>query len=126
MNRAKLVADIQQETGVRLDEADPLLAAAFANRVLLREMLAEIESASDRASTEIAAASRTVVKVAEVFPEHMRLLGDALIGRMAQEMHEQVSQAGTARRHTAWLACVCAGLCVVTLVTVGIAFLRLT
>jgi hypothetical protein len=45
MDRDRLIAEIAKETGIRLDRADPLLAAATTNRILLDEALAELQRA---------------------------------------------------------------------------------
>ena len=45
MERDRLIAEITRETGIQLDRADPLLAAATINRVLLDEALAELKGA---------------------------------------------------------------------------------
>jgi hypothetical protein len=42
MERDRLVAEITRETGIQIDRADPLLAAATINRVLLDEALVEL------------------------------------------------------------------------------------
>jgi hypothetical protein len=45
MERDRLIAKIAKETGIRLDRADPLLAAATINRILLDEALGELQRA---------------------------------------------------------------------------------
>lgn len=60
--------------------------------------------------------ARMEALVTKVYPEHLRLLGDALVERMALEMRDQVLQAETARHHAVWAAWASGAACAVTLV----------
>lgn len=87
-------------------------------------MLAEIKAAGERATADVVAASRAVAAVSEVFPEHMRLLGEALIGRMAGEMQAQIARAETARRSAVRAAWVSGAAGVTALLAAGSVLLR--
>jgi hypothetical protein len=59
MERDRLIAEVAKEAGVSLDRADPLLAAATINRVLLEEALAELQRGLREAEAE---ASNAVIE----------------------------------------------------------------
>jgi hypothetical protein len=56
MERDRLIAEIARETGIGLDSADPLLAAATINRILLDEALAELQRAVRTSRDQVSAA----------------------------------------------------------------------
>jgi len=65
MEPDRLIAEIARETGVRLDRADPLLAAATVNRILLDEALAELQRAVGAAADQLSAASLQQIDTAK-------------------------------------------------------------
>ena len=65
MERDRLIAEITRETGIQLDRADPLLAAATINRVLLDEALAELQRALRTSGDRVAAACVQQIEVSK-------------------------------------------------------------
>jgi hypothetical protein len=65
MERDSLIAEIAKETGIRLDPADPLLAAATINRILLDEALAELQRVVRTSGDQVAAASVQQIEAAK-------------------------------------------------------------
>ena len=65
MERDRLIAEIAKETGIRLDRADPLLAAATTNRILLDEALAELQRAVRISGDQVSAACLQQIEAAK-------------------------------------------------------------
>ena len=65
MERDRLIAEIAKETGIRLDSADPLLAAATTNRILLGEALAELQRAVRISGDQVSAACLEQIEAAK-------------------------------------------------------------
>jgi hypothetical protein len=65
MERDRLIAEIAKETGIRIDPADPLLAAATINRILLDEALAELQRAVRTSGNEVSAACLQQIEAAK-------------------------------------------------------------
>ncbi len=55
MDKARLIAEIQRETGIRVDEADPLMAAAVINERLLDASLDDLRKLIRGAAEQLAA-----------------------------------------------------------------------
>jgi hypothetical protein len=65
MERDRLIAEIAKETGIRLDRADPLLAATVINRILLDEALSELQRALRTSEDRVSAACVQQIEAAK-------------------------------------------------------------
>jgi len=65
MDRDRLIAEIARETGIRLDPADPVLAAATINRILLDEARADLQRSLRTSADQVSAASLQQIEAAK-------------------------------------------------------------
>ncbi len=126
MERDQLIALVRKETGIKLSAADPVLAAATVNEILLENTLAKLDgslkAAADRQAASVAQqaeASRQHVEDARQaaaalvnnstvwVTEQLKQAGDKVIAAMLAELREETAKAkaaaSTARR-AAWAA----------------------
>jgi hypothetical protein len=61
MNAEQLVAEIARETGIKLSTADPVLASAAINEILLNQALAKLDRLVKAQADRVTAASAQVV-----------------------------------------------------------------
>jgi hypothetical protein len=109
MERDRLIAEIAKETGISLDRADPLLAAATVNRILLDESLAELQRSLRTSVDQLSAASLRQIEAAK--DAAAALITDAGT-RSAERLREAVAEASNAvieRLHAETPKAQCAG-----------------
>lgn len=126
MQRDQLIALVRKETGIKLSAADPVLAAAVINEVLLESTLAKLDAslkaAADRqeaGAVKQAEASKQHVEDAkraaaalvngstEWVTERLREAGAAVTASMLAELREETAKAQAASRtamRAAWVA----------------------
>jgi hypothetical protein len=127
MERDRLIAEIAKETGIRLDRADPLLAAATINRILLDEALAELHRAvrtsGDQASVVClqqleaakAAAAALITDAGVWSAERLREAAAEASNTVIERLREETANAQRAGRmalRAAWAAAGIGGLAV--------------
>ena len=127
MERDRLIAKVAKETGVSLDRADPLLAAATINRILLDEALAELQRALRTSGDRVAAACVQQIEVsktaaaalitdagvwsAERLREAAAEASNAVIERLREET-AKAQRAGRIALRAAWAAAGIGGIAV--------------
>lgn len=127
MERDRLIAEIARETGISLDRADPLLAAATINRILLDEALAELQRAMRTSGAQVSAACVQQIELAktaaaalitdagvwsaERLKEAAAEASNAVIERL-QEQTSKAQRAGRIALRAAWTAAGIGGLAV--------------
>ena len=110
MDKARLIADIHKETGIRLDEADPLIAAAVINERLLDASLAELRKLVKGSAEQLAAvgvatepaakrlASEVVNSAAEYLGTQFKDAAREAAAEMLIEMRKETGKAEKASR----------------------------
>ena len=127
MERDRLIAEIAKETGIRLDSADPLLAAATTNRILLDEALAELQRAVRSSRDQVSAACLQQIEAAKTAAatlitdaggwsaERLRdaaaEASNAVIERLREET-AKAQRAGQIALRAAWATAIIGGLAV--------------
>ncbi len=110
MDKARLIADIQRETGIRVDEADPLMAAAVINERLLDASLDDLRKLIRGAAEQLAAvgvaneaaakrlASDVVNSAAEYLGTQFKDAAREAAAGMLVEMRQETARAEKASR----------------------------
>lgn len=110
MDKARLIADIQRETGIRVDEADPLMAAAVINERLLDASLDDLRKLIRGAAEQLAAvgvaneaaakrlASDVVNSAAEYLGTQFKDAAREAAAEMLVEMRQETARAEKASR----------------------------
>ena len=126
MEADQLIAEIARTTGLRLDKADPILAAAVINEVLLDRALAKLDRQVKTQADRVTAASTQAVadakKEAELLltdaggwiDERMRAAGEAAAALLLIELRQETQAAQKARRtmaRAAWFMVVTFFIC---------------
>ena len=118
MEADQLIAEIARTTGLRLDKADPILAAAVINEVLLDRALVKLDRQVKIQADRVTAASTQAVADAKKEAEllltdagswidgRMKAAGEAAAALLLAELQQQMQAAQKARRamvRAAWL-----------------------
>jgi hypothetical protein len=118
MEADQLIAEIARTTGLRLDKADPILAAAVINEVLLDRALVKLDRQVKIQADRVTAASTQAVadakKEAEMLltdagawiDERMKAAGEAAAALLLVELRQETQAAQKARLamvRAAWL-----------------------
>ncbi len=133
MQRDQLIALVRKETGIKLSAADPVLAAAVINEVLLENALAKLgvslKDAADRqaaVTTQQNEASKQQIedakKAAAVLvnssaawvTEQLKEAGNAVTASMLTELREETAKAESASKVAIKMAWVAGGAAVLT------------
>lgn len=125
MDRDRLIADVHRETGIQLDEADPLLAAAVINERMLDASLADLRKLIKGAAEQLGAvgvANEVAAKrlASEVVNSAAKYLGtqfkDAaqeaaagMLAGMRQEVAKAEAAAERSRKFAFWSGAIGAG-----------------
>ena len=125
MDRDRLIADVHRETGIQLDEADPLLAAAVINERMLDASLADLRKLIKGAAEQLGAvgvaneaaakrlASEVVNSAAEYLGTQFKDAAQEAAAGMLAEMRQEVAKAEAAsrqaRRFAFWSGAIGAG-----------------
>src|SRR6516164_3060624 len=105
MERDRLIAEIARETGISLDRADPLLAAATINRILLDEARTELQRAVRTSGDQVSAACLQQIEAAKA----AAAASNAVIERIREET-AKAQRAGRVALLAAWAAAGIGGL----------------
>ncbi len=131
MEPDQLIAEIARTTGQRLDKADPILAAAIINEVLLDRALVKLDRQVKIQADRVTAASTQAVADAKKAAEllltdagawidgRMKAAGEAAAALLLAELRHEMQAAQKARRATiraAWLMTI---ICLATLSGAG-------
>jgi hypothetical protein len=131
MELDQLIADIAQTTGLRLDKADPILAAAVINEALLDRALVKLDRQVRVQADRVAAASTQAVLDAKKEAEllltesgtwidgRMKAAGEAAVELLRVELRQEALAAQKARRAMVRVAWLIATSCVVVLSAVA-------
>lgn len=131
MEAGQLIADIARTTGLRLDKADPILAAAVINEVLLNQALVRLDRQVKVQADRVTAASTQAVLDAKKEAEallaeaggwieaRMRAAGEAAAEKLLAELHQEKQAAQTARRMCVRIAWATAAIGLVLLSGLG-------
>jgi Transcriptional activator TraM len=92
MERDRLIAEIARQTGISLDRADPVLAAATINQILLDEARAELQRLLRTSADQLSAASLQQIEAAKTAAA--ALITDAGTWS-AERLREAASEAST-------------------------------
>jgi hypothetical protein len=127
MERDRLIAEIARETGISLDRADPLLAAATINRILLDEARTELQRAVRTSGDQVSAACLQQIEAAkaaaaalitdagvwsaERLREAAAEASNAVIERLREET-AKARRAGQIALRAAWATAIIGGLVV--------------
>jgi hypothetical protein len=118
MEANQLIAEVARTTGVRLDQSDPILAAAVVHEALLNEALVKLDRQVTIQADRVTAASTQAVVDAKREAEllltdagiwiegRMRAAGEAAAALILAELHQQTQAAQQATRkmmRVAWL-----------------------
>lgn len=110
MDKTRLIADIHKETGIRIDEADPLMAAAVINERLLDATLADLRKLVKGAAEQFAAvgvanetaakrlASEVVNSAADYLGAQFKDAAREAAAEMLVEMRKETARAEKASR----------------------------
>lgn len=110
MEADQLIADIARTTGLRLDKADPILAAAVINEVLLDQALVKLDRQVKVQADRVTAASTQAVVDAKKEAEallteagawieaRIKAAGEIAAGMVLAELRQEVQAAERARR----------------------------
>ena len=110
MDKARLIADIHKETGIQIDEADPLMAAAIINERLLDASLADLRKLIKGSAEQLAAvgvanetaakrlASDVVNSAAEYLGTQFKDAAREAAAEMLAEMRKETAKAEKASR----------------------------
>jgi hypothetical protein len=93
MERDRLIAEIARETDISLDRADPLLAAATINRILLDEARTELQRAVRTLGDQVSAACLQQIEAAKAAAA--ALITDAGVWS-AERLREAAAEASNA------------------------------
>ena len=119
MDRARLIADIARETGVRLEDADPILVAAVINERLLDAALDDLRKLVRGAADQLSAAgvqneasakqvaSGIINNAADWLEVRFRTVAQEATAMMLAELREETARAEAASRtavRAAWTA----------------------
>ena len=136
MDKAWLIADIHRETGIQIDEADPLMAAAVINERLLDATLADlrrlIKNAADQitaanAANEVSAkraASDVINGAADWLEVRFKEVAQQATARMLAELQEETAKAEAASRsaeRSAWASGIIGAVALSAIAGFGIA-----
>ena len=133
MQRDQLIALVRKETGIKLSAADPVLAAAVINEVLLENTLAKLDAslkvAADRQAAVTAqqdeaskrhvedakkAAAALVNSSTEWVTGRLKEAGAAVTASMLAELRQETAKAESASRLAIKMAWVAGGAAVLT------------
>jgi len=118
MDRDRLIADVHRETGIQLDEADPLLAAAVINERMLDASLADLRKLIKGAAEQLgavgvaneAAAKRLASDVVNSAAEYLGTqFKDAAQEAAAEMLAKAEAASRQARRFAFWSGAIGAG-----------------
>lgn len=110
MEADQLIADIARTTGLRLDKADPILAAAVINEVLLDRALVKLDRQVKVQADRVTAASTQAVvdakkeaealltEAGEWIEARIKAAGETAAGMVLAELRQETQKAETARR----------------------------
>jgi hypothetical protein len=110
MEANQLIAEVARTTGVRLDKADPILAAAVVHEALLNEALVKLDRQVTIQADRVTAASTQAVIDAKREAEalltdagtwidgRMKAAGEAAAALVLRELHHEIEAAQKARR----------------------------
>lgn len=119
MDRARLIADIERETGIRLNETDPILAAAVINERLLDASLDNLRKLVRTAADQLSAtavqneasakrvASDVINNAADWLSKRFKDAAQEATTGMLAELRQETAKAQAASRtavRAAWAA----------------------
>ncbi len=131
METEQLIADIARTTGVRLDKADPILAAGVINEVLLDRALVKLDHQVRIQADRVTAASTQAVldarreaelllgQTGEWVDARMKAAGEAAAALLLTDLRQELQATQQARRtmvRAAWLIAIS---CLATLSAIG-------
>ncbi len=131
METEQLIADIARTTGVRLDKADPILAAGVINEVLLDRALVKLDHQVRIQADRVTAASTQAVldarreaelllgQTGEWIDARMKASGEAAAALLLTDLRQELQATQQARRtmvRAAWLIAIS---CLATLSAIG-------
>ena len=131
MNVEQLVAEVARETGVKLSAADPVLAAATINEILLDKALAKLDRqmkaqvdrvtvASNQAVLDAKKEAEALLSEAGVWIEaRIKAAGEAAAASVLTNLRQETQKAEQAKRITVRLAWATALIALVVLSGVG-------
>jgi hypothetical protein len=135
MEADQLIAEIARTTGLRLDKADPILAAAVINEVLLDRALVKLDRQVKIQADRVTAASTQAVLDAKKEAEllltdaggwidgRMKAAGESAAALLLAELRQEMQAAQKARRAMVRAAWFLAIFCLVILSGAGGAIL---
>lgn len=118
MDTARLIADIARETGIRLEQSDPILAAAVINERLLDASLDDLRKLVTRAADQLSAAgvqneasarkvASDIINDAATWLEgRFKATGQEVTASMLAELRQETAKAEVASRiavRAAWV-----------------------
>jgi len=127
MEADQLIAEIARTTGLRLDKADPILAAAVINEVLLDRALVKLDRQVKVQADRVTAASTQAVVDAKKEAEtlltdagewmeaRIKAAGEAAAAKVSENLRGEIGRAERAKRTTVRVAWV--------MITLGLAVL---
>ena len=110
MDADQLVAEIARQTGIRLSTADPILAAAVINELLLDKALAKLDRQVQVQADRVTAASTQAVADAKKEAEallteagawieaRIKTAGEAAAGMVLAELRRETEKVETSKR----------------------------
>jgi CHASE3 domain sensor protein len=110
MDADQLVAEIARQTGIRLSTADPILAAAVINELLLDKALAKLDRQVQVQADRVTAASTQAVADAKEEAEallteagawietRIKTAGEAAAGMVLAELRRETEKVETSKR----------------------------
>lgn len=131
MDKARLIADIARETGIRLEQSDPILAAAVINERLLDAALDDLRKLVAAAADHLSAAgvqneasakraaADIITKAADWLEDRFKAVAQEATAGMLAELREETARAEIASRtavRATWAAC---AICTVTLFAIA-------
>lgn len=131
METDQIIAEIARATGLRLDKADPILAAAVINEVLLDRALVKLDRQVKVQADRVTAASTQAVLDAKKESEALltesgtwieakiKEAGEAVVLKISAELREELSKVQVARQTMVRIAVMLAliGLLVISALT---------
>ena len=136
MGQDQLIALVRKQTGIKLSAADPVLAAAAINEVLLEDALAKLDQAMKAAASEAAkaanhneasakqAASEVINKAADWLDARFKTVAQEATAGMLAELRQETAKAEAASRtavRAAWTAGVIGAVALSAIAGFGVA-----
>ncbi len=131
MERDQLIAEVARATGVRLDNSDPILAAAVVHEALLNEALVKLDRQVTIQADRVTAASTQAVvdatkeaealltDVGQWLDVRMKAAGEAAAALVLVETRKEIEAACKARRAMLWAAWLLVTVCLAGLSGAG-------